>query len=794
MSFEKGMKVESSIGVLSTDTSGSPVAAVRMEPGRAYAGMPVLLQRVIDEDSAEAWEEIKGRIDYIYAGLGYALGKLDEETGFTASVKAQVKQGKKLLFKPNLVAPLCIDPATHGEGMGHTTCTEWPFMAALMRWFHDKMDISYHEMALGEAASATSAVGVLFSLQYNEGKRITTEAVMEGRSGDFYGGWGFYFVRRYLAESHDVSHADDPMKGYQESVSGEYLPPGRAGDRLLVYDLNRLYDNASKGRVVSVPDGANFQEITLHKAIVGGDPADTEDMKDYPGCVLVNVPRLKIHAQDLLTNAVKNLGIGLYPQEAPCNDGSGKRRWLYGSPDPVPGMKTELPHMPWVPQMDDETGLPMRNEKGEYIVTRTRGMPGTQADVIRATQDQGVFMVHVVDAIEAVNISHQGMGVRVPEGFGLASLNMVALDVMCARYCFKTVPIVEARQTQKERGLPTEFFHRVPIARIDGKNIVTDEDIDSPLFRYGLYRYMEERGVGRQQYYVVGWDTVTEMPMASLEGHLGRVDGKEFHELITTTMYYNPACMLWDMQPTVLSWAEASDRLTGSSLLKEIMDGYDENGDGVIDYDENGRKGHWTPVMRFATAAGGLTATAQHDRLRGAFLSGAKMRRYGNREWNAEGHDFLREFRLIGISAVAFMMSRTESEFEDPFFSGMTVGKGKWPSYQFASYLSIAGAIYGMMYPFGVDNMSLYGSVLQYADKTQNSSAYTGSTGIDSDPEAANNYIKTVAGGASTLDFVLYVPEGFGTLVGKSVPNIEETGDPGRIFTASFDGGKEVWE
>ena len=305
--------------------------------------------------------------------------------------------GKGLQKHLYLVAPLCIDPATHGEGMGHTTCTEWPFMAALMRWFHDKMDISYHEMALGEAASATSAVGVLFSLQYNEGKPITTEAVMEGRSGDFYGGWGFYFVRRYLAESHDVSHADDPMKGYQESVSGEYLPPGRAGDRLLVYDLNRLYDNASKGRVVPVPDGANYQEITLHKAIVGGDPADTEDMKDYPGCVLVNVPRLKIHAQDLLTNAVKNLGIGLYPQEALCNDGSGKRRWLYGSPDLVPGMKTELPHMPWVPQMDDETGLPMRNEKGEYIVTRTRGMPGTQADVIRATQDQGVFMIHVVE-------------------------------------------------------------------------------------------------------------------------------------------------------------------------------------------------------------------------------------------------------------------------------------------------------------------------------------------------------------------------------------------------------------
>ena len=794
MSFEKGMKVESSIGVLSTDTSGSPVAAVRMEPDRAYAGMPGLLQRVINEDSVEAWEEIKGRIDYIHTGLDHALGKLDEETGFTATVKAQVKQGKKLLFKPNLVAPLCIDPATHGEGMAHTTCTEWPFMAALMRWFHDKMDISYHQMALGEAASATSAVAASFTLQYSEGRPITTEAVMEGRSGEFYGGWGFYFVRKYLVDTHDPSHGDNPFNGYQESVSGEYLPPGRAGDRLLVYDLNRLYDNASKGRVVPVPDGANFQEITLHKAIVGGDPSDREDMKDYPGCVLVNVPRLKIHAMDLLTNAVKNLGIGLYPQEAPCNDGSGKRRWLYGSPDPIPGMKTELPHMPWIPQMDDETGLPMRNEKDEYIVTRTRGMPGTQADVIRTTQEQGVFMIHVVDAIEAINISHTGMGVRVPEGYGLASLDAVALDVLCARYCFKTVPMLEARQLQKERGLPTEFFHRVPVARVDGKNIVTDEDIDSPLFRYGLYRYMEERGVGRQQYYVVGWDTVTEMPMASLEGHLGRVVGSEFHELITTTMYYNPACMLWDMQRTVLSWAEASDSLTGSSLYQAIMDGYDEDGDGVIDYDENGKKGHWTPVLRFATAAGGLTATAQDDRLHGAFLRSASMRRYGNREWNAQGHHFLEQFRLIEVAALAFMVSRAEFETEDPFFAGMTVGKGGWPSYQFASYLSTAGAIYGMEFPWKVGVMSLYGLAFYYADTTQNGSGYTGDAALGSDLEVANNYVKAAGDGAPKLDFTLYVPEGFGTLVGNPVPNIEETGDPGRIFTASFNGGKEVWE
>ncbi len=80
-------------------------------------------------------------------------------------------------------------------------------------------------------------------------------------------------------------------------------------------------------------------------------------------------------------------------------------------------------------------------------------MPGTQADVIRATQDQGISMIHVVDAVEAINISHTGMGERVPEGYAMASLDMVALDVLCARYCFKTVPMLEARKIQKERAI-----------------------------------------------------------------------------------------------------------------------------------------------------------------------------------------------------------------------------------------------------------------------------------------------------------------------------------------------------
>ena len=59
MPFEKGTKVVSTIGELNADTAGSAVAVVRMEPGRAYAGMPDLLRQVIDEDGVVAREEIR---------------------------------------------------------------------------------------------------------------------------------------------------------------------------------------------------------------------------------------------------------------------------------------------------------------------------------------------------------------------------------------------------------------------------------------------------------------------------------------------------------------------------------------------------------------------------------------------------------------------------------------------------------------------------------------------------------------------------------------------------------------
>lgn len=317
--------VESSLGKRSIDSAGAPIGVVRMVP-ESFFQIPALLQRYINDADQAAWDQIKEKIEYTYVGLDYALRPLAEATGFGEKVKAQVKEGKKVLFKPNLVNPVCIDPFTHGEGLGSPACTQWPFIAALMRWFHDNLEISYHSMAVGEASTSMSNVSRLFSSIFNGGKPYPTEALFDGRYKNFYGGWGFYFARKYLSEVHPRDHIDDPMSGYEESISGIYLPPGQASRQLMIYDLNRLFDVPSKWKDVIVPGGANFKEITLHKAIVGGDPRDAKDLRDYPGCVLVNVPRLKIHTQALLTNAVKNLGIGLYPMEAASRENPDSTR------------------------------------------------------------------------------------------------------------------------------------------------------------------------------------------------------------------------------------------------------------------------------------------------------------------------------------------------------------------------------------------------------------------------------------------------------------------------------------
>ena len=790
MTSASGHLVNSSIGKATTDSSGSPVAVVRMDAANAYVGIPPLLQRFINESNVEAWAEIRRKIDYTYENLDHALARLDEETGFAEKVKSEVKAGKKLLFKPNMVLPVVIDPETHGAGPGAMAVSNWTVTAALMRWFHDIPGISYHCMSIGEASTTMTATAVTRTKSLGGDAKVTTEAIMEGKYGEHYGGWGFYFARLYLSESHDASHTDDPMRGHHESVSGEYIPPGRADGRLMVYDLNRINDDPSKGRDVPISDGANYKELTLHKVIVGGDPDNPQDMMDYPGCVLINVPRLRLHGMDLFTNALKNLGIGLIPMEVTSDGNPDSTLWKYAVPArPSPGMKARLPHSVWMVKLDEETGLPVRDSEGKYVVTRTAGMKGTQADTVKATKEQGVFMVHVSDGIELLDMT---VG-PVPEGYVFASLDPVALDLTCARYMFKTIPLEKAREFQKRDNLPVDFLQSAPVPHLDGNCIVTGDGIEAPVSRYVMPAYAAGRGLGQLDYHVVGWDSVTETPLASLQGHLGRIEDETFVELITSQLYYSPLTPLWYLQHTLMAYLESNDTLTGSSYRQQLLDAFDENGDGQLDFDEMGKNGFWTYFITLGGIATHLGAAEEYGFLRGQFMNSASFLRHSRENWNSEGHDIFRAFHLASVLGVAFGMSRAPQEGQDPLFPGMTWGKGNWPSFQFAERLSVLARIYGQS-PTGTPVlMSIYGAAFQYADKKLNDGGYTGSTVRQSKPSAIQDYVDAVSRGVQSLDFVLYVPSGYGPPGGRSVPNIVETEDPAKVLTAHFESSREIW-
>jgi hypothetical protein len=124
------------------------------------------------------------------------------------------------------------------------------------------------------------------------------------------------------------------------------------------------------------------------------------------------------------------------------------------------------------------------DENGEYIVTKTAGMPGTQADIIRAVQSQNVLIIHVSDGIDMINISHNSgvTAIRVPEGYVWSSLDCVALDLLCARYYFKTVPMLEALKLKEDNDWSTEFVHHVPVGygSLEGRKIPNVEETNDP--------------------------------------------------------------------------------------------------------------------------------------------------------------------------------------------------------------------------------------------------------------------------------------------------------------------------
>lgn len=787
------MTVESPLGKHEADSSGSPVGVVRMDVEKSYAGTGELLQEFINSSSNEAWSRIKEKIDYTYENLDLALTPLESETGFAKEIKSRLEKGQKLLFKPNLVNPANIHPQTHGPDFGYTACTEWPFIAALMRWFHDKLGVSYYQMSIGEAATAmTSAAGQYTMI--NNGKTVTPEAVIEGRSDDFYGGWGFYFARKYLSESQEPGAKEDPMNGYEESVNGTYIPPGLVKDRLMVYDLNRIYDDDSKGKNCEVPDGINYKAITLHKAIVGGNPDDPEDKKAYPGCILVNIPKFKVHAITLFTNVIKNLGIGLYPMQYAS---TGDYTWDYSVPHRlVPGIKGGIPHEIWVPDIDYETGLPKRDKSGRYIVEKTGGIDATMIDIIQAVRNQAIFMIHIVDGIEAINIDHQGinMGEKSSEGMVFAGLDPVATDLLCARYMFSNVPLKDALKVDLDDGTGGHFPQEVPIPTLEGGNIVSKRGFDCPLSRDRCFEKAEKRGLGKREYYAIGRDAVTDSPVVSLQGHLGSVKDGKFSDIITKTLFYDTFKIPWDLQKTSLGYMEAMDKLEGTSIKKDFLDSFDEDGDGIITYENFGRKGIFTVYLNVYGDAVSRMGSEEMGYLRAGFCASARLFKASEPQFNTDGHDIMKEFLLVFACRAAFMISQVEMDIPDPFVPGLTCGNGRWPSLQLAQFFQRGVTIYGNGFPYNIEYPSLYASALYYADLTQNGGQYAGEIRGIPNTESVGRYMSDVsAGRVKPLDFTFFVPAGYDNLSGVAVPNVEVTDDPARILTASFAGGKEIW-
>ncbi|MHA2130098.1 MAG: DUF362 domain-containing protein [Promethearchaeota archaeon] len=791
MNNQKTLIFNSPLGRQESDSTGSPVGVVRMDVSKSYTGIAELLQKFINDSDQESWNQIKSKIDYTYINLDYALAPLEQETSFISKIKERITKGQKLLFKPNTVGPMCIDPITHGPALGNNACTDWAFIAALMRWFHEKAGISYYNMTVGEAATALASAACGYSRTNPEQKEITTEAVLEGKSRDFYGGWGFYFARKYLYESLKEGESENPLNGHEESIKGIYLPPGFVSDKLMVYDLNRIYDDPNKGKECEIPDGVNYKSIILHKVITGGNPDDPEDIKAYPGCILINVPKFKVHAIALFTNIIKNLGIGLYPMQYASK---GEYKWDYASPHgtTVVGMKSCIPHQVWVPEIDIENSLPIKDSKGNYIIKKTGGIIATMVDIIKAVINQGILMLHIVDGIEAINVDHQGGGIRTAEGMVFAGLDPVATDLLCARYMFSNVPLNDALEVKLEGGTAGGFPQKVPIPKRDGDNIITTEGYDCPLSRDFTFERAEKRGLGQISYYVKGYDVVSDSPMISLKGHLGSVKDENFSDRITNTLFYDMYKVTWDLQRTIFSYLAVVDELEGTKFLEEFLQAFDEDNDGVLTYEEFGKSGSTTLTLHLAANMVSAGGTDRLSSLKEYFKMMSSYYRYRDKQNNPDNHDIMYERYLTSGFSVALAISRMAMDIPNPFTPGAVYGKGKWPSLKFAQFVQVGNLIYGFSFPFSIAFPSLYSNALFYADLTQNGGQYAGP--IQPDLQAVNKYVSDVAKGeVKPLDFVLYVPAEFTALAGSKVPNVEITEDPMKMYTASFQNNQEIW-
>ncbi|MGD9143493.1 MAG: DUF362 domain-containing protein [Dehalococcoidia bacterium] len=783
MTIYENTPVKSPVGKKLPDNTGSAIGAARIDPAETYISIAKLLQEHINTGSEPAWQKIRQLIDKIYLTVSAALEALEAESPFLAEVKKQVASGKKLFFKPNVVTLPLIDYQTHGSGIPGAN-THWEFQGAVMRWFHDKAGISFHQMAVGEAGMTISTDTAVISKRL--GRKLTPEAILEGKYGDDYGGWGFYFTRKYLAGCHTPEHQDDPFSGYRESLEGICLPPGKAGDKLMLYNLNMMDENNS--RDVPVADGINYKSITIHKAVIGGDPENRRDITDWPGCVLVNLPLLKIHIMELFTFALKNLGMGIFAMEANSSSKPGEYKWKYSTPDTkVPFGKLKVPHGRWIVQTDEDTLKPLRDNQGELLWRRTGGMEATIADGIQAVKGQNIMMLHVGDAIECTNIFHSGIaGVVVPEGFVFASNDPVALDNCGAHYLFNMVPMIDTGKIQEKYRIKSEVIQKIPSVKLEGKNIETIAGYDSCYSRYHALKHCEERGLGQLNYYISGKDLWQGGNLASINHHLGRVEKDTFSDLVTSTVYRAATKPLMDFQAGMMAYLELNDKLTGADYKQQLLQFHDENGDGVIDYMEGGKNAG--AMAGFAYNQ--ILMSSQVDPLEALklrFLFSMVPARWIRKEWNNEGLETGEQGMVGQAVSQAYRMSQSKEEKPDTLYKGRVWGNGKWPSVQYVLELMKYARVYGPMFPDRINAMmSPYGQAFTYADRKWNGGKYSNRQATGKNEDIIVDYHQAVARGEELLPFTIYVPRGYGSYNNRQIPNVEETDKPELIFSASF--------
>ncbi len=361
-------------------------------------------------------------------------------------------------------------------------------------------------------------------------------------------------------------------------------------------------------------------------------------------------------------------------------------------------------------------------------------------DIIAAVSDQDIFMMHIVDAVEAINRDHTGNrpGRQGAGRTGVAGMDPVATDLFCARYMFSNVGLKEAEEAGLDDGAGGRFPQAVPLPLLKEKAIITTRGYDCPLSRDFSFERAEKRGLGRRLYYVVGGDDITGQPLASFRGRLGYLDGDNFKEIVTTGLVYRLAQDALGYAEDLFRLLGCRGSIAGDFIEKKFSRHLRRRRRRHCDLRRIRKKRALRNNHVFRRTTDELRAEEnESESFRAIYALMSNSLRCSNPEWNPEGHHINREQIYGSVCVVAQLMSLSPKEQEDPFVPGLMWGKGKWPSYSLAYDRYLKQLIFGFKYPARVGIACLYGMVCTYADFRQNDRKFMGQIARTRQPQGA---------------------------------------------------------